>query len=224
MNEFEGEIIVMNLFDRKIINLSTFDNIFSMKVHINFVIWTNYFSKAKKDKIRNNVSKYMHKPHKFMINCCNDIWKIGRKLQLLGGMFVEEFNEDIYEINDEIIDFSFLDTFMIENDEVMPQLLRVEVQRDENAGEVRFIPNEEIRNRYIEENERLSRDDKRWNQDIVRDNVIIDVEASVTMIIENIASLANKANEVAVGNINWNVNEPFILLSHIFENVIVCWK
>jgi hypothetical protein len=29
---------------------------------------------------------------------------------------------------------------------------------------------------------------------------------------------------VAVANINWNVNEPFVLLSHIFENVIVGWK
>jgi hypothetical protein len=43
-------------------------------------------------------------------------WMIGRRLQLLGGMFVEDFNDDIYEINDEIIDFSFLDTFMIGND------------------------------------------------------------------------------------------------------------
>jgi hypothetical protein len=55
----------------------------------------------------------------------------------------------------------------------MPQFLRVEVQRDENAGEVRLIPNEEIRNRYVEENERLNRDDNRWNEDIVRDNLII---------------------------------------------------
>jgi hypothetical protein len=102
----------------------------------------------------------MHKPHKYTITNCNNVWKIVRRLQLLGGKFVEEFNDDIYEINDEIIDFSFLDTFMIGNDEVLPQLLRVEIQRDENADEVRFIPNEEIRKRYIEENERLSRDDK----------------------------------------------------------------
>jgi hypothetical protein len=41
------------------------------------------------------------------------------------------------------------------------------------------------------------------------------------MVIENMASLANKSNEVAVANINWNVNEPFILLSHVFENIIM---
>jgi hypothetical protein len=40
------------------------------------------------------------------------------------------------------------------------------------------------------------------------------------MILENMSNLASKANEVAVTNINWNVNEPFALLSHIFENIV----
>jgi hypothetical protein len=84
-----------------------------------------------------------------------------------------------------------------------------------------LIPNEEIRNRYIEENERLSRDDKRWNEDIIRDDLIINMESSITMVIENLAGLASKVNEVAITNITWNVNEPFALLNHIFENIII---
>jgi hypothetical protein len=83
-NNFEGEIIVMKLFNRKIINLSTFDNIFDMKIHYNLVIWTNYFNNNKKEKIRSNVLKYIHKPHRYIISFCNSVWKIGRKLQLLG--------------------------------------------------------------------------------------------------------------------------------------------
>jgi hypothetical protein len=94
----------------------------------------------------------MSKMNKYVIKYNNGIWKVGRKLRLCGGMFAEDFVDNIYEINDEVIDFSFLDSFMFGNDEVMPQFLRVEVQRNENAGEVRFIHNEEIRNRYIEEN------------------------------------------------------------------------
>jgi hypothetical protein len=205
-------------------DLPTFDHFFDMKIEAKMIIWKNNFQDIKKRNIRDNIRKYISKTNRYTIKFNNGIWEVGKKLQLIGGMFVEDFEDNIYEINDEIIDFSFLDNFMFGNDEVMPQFLRVEVQRNENAGEVRFIPNEEIRNRYIEENERLNRDDKRWNEDIVRDNLIVDIEASVTMVLENMAGLSSKANEVAVTNITWNVDEPFVLLSHVFENIRMGWK
>jgi hypothetical protein len=141
-------------------DLPTFDNFFDVKIEAKMIIWKNYFQDKKKKKIRSNIMKYVSKTGKYTIKLNNGIWEVGRKLRLCGGMFVEDFDDNIYEINDEIIDFSFLDSFMFGNDEVMPKFLRVEVQRNENAGEVRFIPNKEIRNRYIEENERLSREDK----------------------------------------------------------------
>jgi hypothetical protein len=137
-------------------------------------------------------------------------------------MFVDDFNDDVYIINEEVIDFAFLDNFMFGEDVVMQQMLRMEVARDENACEVRFIPNEEIRNRYIEENERMNRDDKRWNEDIIRDDLIINMEASINIMIENLAGLASKANEVAVSNIIWNVNEPICSVEPYFRKYN-CW-
>jgi hypothetical protein len=44
------------------------------------------------------------------------------------------------------------------------------------------------------------------------------------MLIDNLTGLAGRANEVALSNIFWNPNEPFTLLNHIFENIVMEWK
>jgi hypothetical protein len=41
------------------------------------------------------------------------------------------------------------------------------------------------------------------------------------LIVENMSVLAGRANEVAVNEIIWDRNEPFVLLRHIFENIVV---
>jgi hypothetical protein len=50
------------------------------------------------------------------------------------------FEEDIFIINDEEIDFGFLDSFMVGEDINMQQLQRVEVENNNEVNKVRFVP------------------------------------------------------------------------------------
>jgi hypothetical protein len=83
-------------------------------------------------------------------------------LKLKGGMFVEV----IFIINDEVIDFDFLDNFMISEDMVMQQLTRVELINNNEVNVIRFTLDEDVRNSLIEETERNCRSDHSFNEDI----------------------------------------------------------
>jgi hypothetical protein len=74
---------------------------------------------------------------------------------------------------------------MIGDDFIMPLIDRLEVKMNEEINEIRFIPDEAVRNRLIEENERMNRADQRYNEDIERDNLMVNVETNISMIIES---------------------------------------
>jgi hypothetical protein len=134
------------------------------------------------------------------------------------------FVEDIFVINDEEIDFDFLDSFSIGQYMVMQQLIRVELENNDEVNNIRFVTGEAVRNSLFEENKRNIREDRRFNSNIVRDDLVVNIKTSMSMLIENMAGLAGRANDVALSNINWNPNEPFVLLNRIFENIVVGWK
>jgi predicted CoA-binding protein len=73
----------------------------------------------------------------------------------------------------------------------MQHIERLDKMIKDDINVITFVPNEEVRNMYVEENERMRRNDQRFQEDIERDNANISAQASIQMIIDNSCSLAD---------------------------------
>jgi predicted CoA-binding protein len=73
----------------------------------------------------------------------------------------------------------------------MQHIERLDKMIKDDINVITFVPNEEVRNMYVEENERMRRNYQRFQEDIERDNANINAQASIQMIIDNSCSLAD---------------------------------
>jgi hypothetical protein len=75
------------------------------------------------------------------------------------------FDERIFDMaNEEVLNLDFIDNFMMEFDMIMQSIERHNQVMNDEINVLRFAPNEEVRNMYMEENERKSRNDHRFQE------------------------------------------------------------
>jgi hypothetical protein len=131
------------------------------------------------------------------------------------------FNENLPEIELSKVDISFVDGFMTGEDFSMSEIIRIQSENIRNEDDVvRWMPNEAVLSHYKEEAIRTSRQDTRFDEEILRDDNIICIQANVNVIVDNLGHLAGAASHMATTRINWNPDAPFEVLRNIFENVI----
>jgi hypothetical protein len=224
--KFEEKIIVQSTIEANLIRLKLFQNPRMMGVYSGLVEWVNIFNQEEKLKIRNNIGKYESRKHKFNIINRKTHLRIERILRLCGGMFEEEPTE--FFVFEEIdVDFNFLDQFVtgINNDTVWVQMEPNPPELNvEDAHLTNFVFNQEQMEAVHENNERLTREDMRFQEDIIRDEQITSCQHNVNAIINNLGRLSADAENMACANITWDVNQPFALLRNIFENITNGWK
>jgi hypothetical protein len=60
----------------------------------------------------------------------------------------------------------------------------------------------------------------RFEDEILRANNTINLQANINAIVDNLGRLAKAASNMEITNIEWNPNVPFEVLKHIFENKV----
>jgi hypothetical protein len=104
------------------------------------------------------------------------------------------------DLND--FDMSFVDTFVVGEDFGMTELLRVQLENERNEDNaITFIPNEAVINIYREEAIRAGRKDTRFDEEILRANNTINIQANINAIVENLDRLAETASNISTTNI-----------------------
>jgi hypothetical protein len=60
----------------------------------------------------------------------------------------------------------------------------------------------------------------RFDEEIAKNEQVVNIKANINVIISSIYDLVTIANNVAISNIDWNVNVSFDLLRNIFEDIV----
>jgi hypothetical protein len=163
--------------------------------------WNGNFNVNEKNEIRDHMEEYLCHSDEYEITRKEQYIEIRRKLTLRGGMDFEGPIET--DFND--FDMSFVDTFLIDEDFEVTELLRVQLENVRNEDNtITFIPNEAVIDIYKEEAIRTGREDTRFDEEILRTNNTINIQANINAIVENLGRLAEVVSNMVITNIEWN--------------------
>jgi hypothetical protein len=180
--------------------------------------WNGDFDIQEKNEIRNNLNMYAEKSDKYIVIIKPQYVDVSRNLKLRDGMDTGQFEWEPPDINDWIYD-----ELMSDPDITMNDIVRLDRRVNQDLGELQHIPKEVVLAAYTQESIRVSREDTRHDQKILRQDNIICIRANIAAIGNNLGQLTQAAAGVATTNINWNPEAPMAVFRNIFENIIDGW-
>jgi hypothetical protein len=186
------------------------------------------FNQDEKDLIRENLMLNNNLLDQFHVIKMDSYYIIRRKSELRGGMdqvsdFADQFEFGFEEPGMMLEYMGMMDESMFEDEGFVMKV----VERVENIANLQHFEmnmDETVARIYAEENARISREDQRHNEDILREDNIAVINAHVQVIVERLGILAEETVNVANSSITWDRNQPFEVFKGVFTLLVEGWK
>jgi hypothetical protein len=217
-----GESCLKKFLTNNLVTIESYNNRF-----IGIIRFEGEFSLDEKSLIRNNLLSNNGTLSHLKIVDMKSYFVVSRKLFLKGGMdrdFEPDNQVEFYGFQN--ADYGIFngvdplneDSWFDVNDAELFVIEEITNRTDLQHFEMNI--NEDVTRYYAEEMARLSREDQRQEEDILRKNSLAVAKANIQTIINNIGVLAQTATEIATSEIIWDRNQPFDVLKNIFTLII----